>query len=144
MKACKFSFEDKREALLIKQTSEKKMVMVVEDDELFRKSLSTFIKSLGYDVLAAETAESAMEQLAQRPVNLLLTDLLLPGLTGIELARSVRCSDQIPIILISGHLSEESKEEAKEAVIDALMKKPTDLSQLAKKLNEFLVERNPM
>ena len=137
---CDHCFTIASEVILVPQpfNTTTKTVLIVEDDELFRKSLVTFIRSLGYTVLTADSAEKALEKLAEKPADLVLTDLQLPGLTGIELARTVRNSEDIPVILISGFLSDEKREAAQEAGIEALLRKPTDMMQLAAKLDELL------
>jgi len=81
------------------------MVLLVDDEPLIRMSTADMLEDLGYSVVEAGSAESALELLSAGPVpDLLITDHLMPGMTGTELAMQVRQRyPQTPILLISGY-----------------------------------------
>src|SRR5512140_2002314 len=108
-----------------------KRILVVEDDELFRKSLYLFLTTLGYDVVAVEYPVQALKIVAEQMPDLIVTDYQLPEMTGVEMAKSIRNHGRhVPVVLISGYLSEEVQADAHAAGIDAMLKKPAELANL--------------
>lgn len=83
---------------------EAKPVILCVDDEaiplILRKSV---LEKSGYNVIAAKSAAEALERLDQQPIDLVLTDLLMPGLSGTELARQIKQRKPgLPVVLLSG------------------------------------------
>jgi hypothetical protein len=64
----------------------RRTVLIVEDDDLFRKSLTTFVSSLGYTTVAARSAEEALDECAAESIGACVSDFHLPAMNGIELA----------------------------------------------------------
>jgi PAS domain S-box-containing protein len=78
-------------------------VLLVDDDDLVRLSTAAMLADLGYDVVEAGSAEEALNLLAESPPDLLLTDHLMPGLSGVELAKAARARiPSLPTLIISG------------------------------------------
>jgi CheY-like chemotaxis protein len=81
----------------------KAVILCVDDEEnplILRKIV---LERAGYDVVTANSGKKALEILQSRPVDLVLSDLLMPGMTGTELARQVKESHpQLPVVLVSG------------------------------------------
>ncbi len=108
-----------------------KRILLVEDDELFRRSLLSYLGILGYEAVVAGSAEEALEKQEHEPVDLVLTDFHLLRMNGIDLVRALRSAgSQSPAILISGFLSEEVRQMANDVRIDAVLRKPADLLRL--------------
>lgn len=86
-------FEDRGKALL------------VDDEELVRMSTAEMLVDLGYAVIEASSAEEAVKMLAEgQPIDVLITDHLMPGMTGTELARHVQQGrPELPVLLVSGY-----------------------------------------
>jgi len=106
-------------------------ILIVEDDDLFRKSLTTFVSSLGYATLSARSAEEALDECTKGRIGACVSDFHLPAMNGIELAEALRTRGlEIPVVLLSGYLTEAVRAEAKVAGIMTLLRKPTDLGQL--------------
>jgi len=106
-------------------------ILIVEDDRLFRRSLVTYLAALGFETISAASAEEALGQVAHRHVDLLVTDLMLPAGSGIELVRAMRERGQfVPVVLLSGYLNSRAHREATETGIDVVLNKPADLVQL--------------
>lgn len=113
------------------QRAENKRILLVEDDELFRRSLLSYLGILGYEAVVAASAEEALEKQEHEPIDLVLTDFHLLRMNGIDLVRTLRSTgSKIPAILISGFLSEEVRQMASEVRIDAVLRKPADLLKL--------------
>ncbi len=79
-------------------------VLVVDDDEMVRHWLQRSVSTLGYQVLSAEGGEAALRILADRHVDLLITDIVMRGMRGTELVRLARKRDDgLPVIFVSGY-----------------------------------------
>ena len=80
------------------------VVLLVDDEDLIRTTTSQMLADLGYTVLEATSGREAMRHLSDPRVVLVVTDHLMPGMTGIELAREVQAvSPRMPILIISGY-----------------------------------------
>jgi two-component system, NtrC family, response regulator HydG len=99
-------------------------VLVVDDDSLSRDFLAEAVRALGYQADAVASGEAALERLAQREYHLVLTDLRMPGIGGVELvARAARDYPDLPVVLVTAHGSVETAVDAmKKGAADFLMK----------------------
>lgn len=78
-------------------------VMVVDDQADVRSSLSVMLRTLGYDVRAVESGQAALDSLSREPVGLVISDLAMPGMDGLELAARLHTiGAQVPVVLLSG------------------------------------------
>jgi len=113
-------------------------ILIVEDDDLFRKSLTTIVSSLGYVTLSARSAEEALDECARESVGACVSDFHLPAMNGIELAEALRNRGlDIPVVLLSGHLTDAVRAEAKRAGIRTFLCKPVDLGLLQQTIARF-------
>jgi two-component system response regulator len=118
----------------------RRTVLIVEDDDLFRKSLTTFVSSLGYTTVAARSAEEALDECAAESIGACVSDFHLPAMNGIELAEALRNrGHRIPVVLLSGCLTDEVRAEAKLAGIMMLLRKPADLGLLQQTIARLFV-----
>ncbi len=116
-------------------------VLIVEDDHLFRKAMTTFLSSLGFETCGVATAEEALREASWSNVDLVLIDYYLPGMNGIELARALQTRHlRARMFLMSGYLPEAVRQEAHAASIELVLCKPHDMTSLAKALEHALVE----
>ncbi|MEU5693032.1 response regulator transcription factor [Actinosynnema sp. NPDC020468] len=77
-------------------------LLLVEDDPMVAEALSRALRGLGHDVAVAGSGERALELLAARtPVDLVLLDVMLPGVDGFEVCRRIRVGDPVPVILLT-------------------------------------------
>ena len=84
-------------------------ILVVDDKELMRDSVGTMLSRRGHSVIAAASAEIALERLASRPVDVVVTDLQMPGMDGLELMRTIRERDEsVPVILMTAFATVET------------------------------------
>lgn len=106
-------------------------LLIVEDDDLTRKFLMAFFGTKGYQVSVAATAEEALRIAGEIGPGLVLTDFQLPGMDGIGMVRSLRSAGhRVPFILISGFLTADIEEEAQEAGVAVILRKPLELEVL--------------
>ncbi len=118
-----------------------KRILVVEDDDLFRRSLCGLIHSLGYDVIQAESAEAALKLCETTRIDLVLTDFQLVGTTGIDLIAALRGTGiDVPSVVISGYPAEEIRERSHGVAYAAFVRKPAELYRLQDLLPDLLGE----
>lgn len=112
-------------------------VMIVDDEEAFAAALSKRLAKRGFDVRCASGGEACLEALALQPARVVVLDLRMPGMGGLETLRRIR--EQHPrteTILLTGHGSTESATEGTRlGAFDYLMK-PADLDELTARIEE--------
>src|SRR5262249_51826323 len=99
-------------------------ILVVDDDALSREFLVEAVAALGYEPASARSASEALEQIAGARPDLVLTDLRMPGMSGVDLVRRVRAeAPNVPSVLITAHGTIELAVQAmKEGACDVLLK----------------------
>jgi PAS domain S-box-containing protein len=115
-------------------------ILVVEDNDALRDVVVRQLKEFGYRVLAAGDAARALALLAQEPVDLLLTDIVMPGGTsGVELARiAVERQPSLKIALTSGFPDGEIRDLAESGAVPVLLHKPYRRAELAQVIRQAL------
>jgi len=114
-------------------------LLLVEDEDGARQGLLEVLGSLGYAVTAAASAEEALALPPSPPFDVLLTDLVLPGIAGPELARRL-CErwPRLHVVVMSGHAQEESARALRTAIDAELLQKPFDIATLARAIRRVL------
>ncbi|HSK44945.1 MAG TPA: response regulator transcription factor [Candidatus Binatia bacterium] len=110
--------------------AERSRILVVDDETQIARVLKTALSSQGYEVKTAGDGESALNLAVDWIPDLVVTDLSMPGMTGIELCRLVRERSQVPIIVLSVRGEEKTKIEALDAGADDYVTKPFSVSEL--------------
>jgi two-component system KDP operon response regulator KdpE len=105
-------------------------VRVVDDDAQIRRALRTGLRARGYEVLTAPNGETALDVLSGTPVDLLIMDLGLPGIDGLEVIRRLRGWLEIPVIVLSVRESHAEKVAALDAGADDYVTKPFSIDEL--------------
>src|SRR5262245_22691388 len=117
-------------------------VLVVEDEAYVRTSLSELLASRGFEVIQAAGAEEAQDQLRRAPVDVVLTDLKMPGTGGLELVRRLRASfPDLPVLVLTGHGTISSAVECIKAGATDYILKPADPDALELALARALDRR---
>jgi two-component system cell cycle sensor histidine kinase/response regulator CckA len=114
-------------------------ILLVEDEPAARDALRQIIAGLGYDVTAVGSGEEGVALQVDAPFELLLTDLVLPGIAGPELARALH--DRWPrlrIVLMSGYTEDEAVRDKITAGVVRFLQKPFDMDTLARELRAAL------
>lgn len=112
-----------------------KTIMTVDDSATIRQILSLALKGAGYSVVEAINGEDALKKLESSQVSLLITDLNMPKMNGIELIRQVRRSGSsrfMPIIMLTTESQEAKRQEGKAAGASGWITKPFKPEQLVK------------
>jgi two-component system KDP operon response regulator KdpE len=113
-------------------------ILIVDDESQIARVLRTSLKTHGYDIRVAGDGISAMETMGDWHPDLVVTDLAMPNMDGIELCRKLRASSQIPIIVLSVKGEEKTKVEALDAGADDYITKPFGIDELLARVRAAL------
>ena len=113
-------------------------VVVVEDDPQIRRFLRTVLPAEGFDVHEAETGERGLVEAATRKPDLVILDLGLPDLDGVEVVRRLREWSTVPVIILSARAREQDKVAALDAGADDYLTKPFGAGELLARLRVAL------
>ncbi len=109
----------------------KSTVLVVDDEELYRNALERILARAGHNVVSARDATEALSIVSTQPIDLVLADIQMPGINGIELVRQIHDSaPDLPCIVVTGHGSSERSVEALRAGAFWYLEKPFDQGHL--------------
>ena len=118
-----------------------KIIMTADDSASVRQMVSFTLKQAGYDVIEAVDGQDALNKISDSTVDLLLTDLNMPNMDGIELTRQVRALSEyrfLPIILLTTESQAEKKQEGKAAGATGWIVKPFKPDQLVGVIKKVL------
>ncbi len=113
-------------------------VLVVDDEQQIRRSLRVTLRTNGYDVDEAATGDAAMDAVAVRPPELIILDLGLPDVDGVEVTRRLREWTRLPIIVLSAMGEDEAKVRALDAGADDYVTKPFSVPELLARMRVAL------
>jgi len=105
-------------------------ILIVDDEPQITRVLRTSLSAQGYDIRVANSGEMALEIMKDWQPNLIITDLSMPSIDGVQLTRSVRAASTVPIIVLSVRDKERQKVEALDAGADDYITKPFGMNEL--------------
>src|SRR6516164_6457825 len=118
-------------------------LLVVDDDRRIRNLLSRFLAAEGYRVTTAETAADARAKLGGLDFDLLILDVMMPGETGFELARALRASSSVPILMLTARDEAENRIKGLELGADDYLAKPFEPRELLLRIANILKRQAP-
>ena len=118
-------------------------VLVVEDDEDIAQALQRSLRMEGYEVRTALDGPAALEDGKAFAPDLVILDLGLPGLDGLDVARSLRAEDDVPILILTARDALESRVEGLDAGADDYLVKPFERQELLARMRALLRRRPP-
>jgi two-component system, OmpR family, response regulator RegX3 len=116
-------------------------VLVVEDEESFSDALSYMLRKEGFEVAVAATGPDALESFDRAGADLVLLDLMLPGLPGTEVCRELRTKSNVPVIMLTAKDSEVDKVVGLELGADDYVTKPFSSRELVARIRAVLRRR---
>jgi len=105
-------------------------ILVVDDEPQITRVLRTGLAAQGYDIRVANSGEMALEIMKDWSPSMIITDLSMPSIDGVELCRKVRAVSQVPILVLSVRDKEQQKVEALDAGADDYVTKPFGMNEL--------------
>ena len=140
------TFEDKMEQLEIEQNEDKRTILVVDDSKDMRSFLANIL-SKDYHVETAADGEEAKHVIRSKPIDLVITDLMMPNVDGLELTQFIKQSkdfDFIPVILLTAKTAIESRLKALEYGADDYVTKPFEPEYLRARVHNILEQRKQL
>jgi two-component system KDP operon response regulator KdpE len=116
----------------------KQRILVVDDEPQITRVLRRSLISQGYDVHIASDGESALQTFDDWPPDLVVTDLAMPSMNGLELCRKLRAISEVPIIVLSVRGEEKTKVEALDCGADDYVTKPFGMDELLARIRATL------
>jgi len=119
-------------------TDQNRHILIVEDDADTAEMVSTFLETAGYSTATVDSGEIALSEINTQPPDLVLLDLGLPDMSGLDVLKQVRASSFLPLIVISGKTQERDKVVALEQGADDYMGKPFSQEELLARVMALL------
>lgn len=113
-------------------------ILVVDDELAIRRILQTNLSRRGYQVTAVETGEQALAHAVDVPVDLVILDLMLPGLSGLEVCKALRAESAVPILVLSARGEERAKVHALDLGADDYVTKPFGMDEVLARIRALL------
>jgi len=117
-------------------------ILLVDDEPNVRKVLGALLEQAGFGVFQAETAEEALDLVRAQDPDLILTDLKMPGMDGLQLLERIRSTfPEIPVVLLTAHGTVEAAVEAMKQGAHDFLTKPFSPKKLVARIHEILGDR---
>ena len=114
-------------------------ILVVEDDRALCQSVCVYLSAQGYEAMGCQSAQEAYDAMYSRMFDLIVSDVMMPGIDGFEFARTVReLNQEIPILFMTARDDLASKQRGFRLGIDDYMVKPIELDELSMRIGALL------
>jgi two-component system, OmpR family, KDP operon response regulator KdpE len=113
-------------------------ILVIDDEAQITRVLRAALAAQGYDVRTANDPEEGLQVFRDWPPDLVITDLMMPGISGVEVCRAIRARSPTPILVLSVREHERSKVEALDAGADDYVTKPFSIQELLARVRAHL------
>src|SRR5947209_4704488 len=113
-------------------------ILLVDDEQSIQTLLSYPLRKEGYEVVQAADGQQALDRFAEEPFDLVVLDLMLPGLDGLEVCRRLRSRSSVPIIMLTARSEEIDKVLGLELGADDYITKPFSLREFSSRIKATL------
>jgi DNA-binding response OmpR family regulator len=118
-------------------------VLVVEDEKKMNKMISDYLAALDYDVAGVYSGSDALARITKEQFDIVILDLMIPGIDGLSLARRVRTASALPIIMLTARSAEADKLVGLEMGADDYLTKPFSVRELEARIRAVLRRARP-
>lgn len=116
-----------------------KRILVVDDQESMREMLSELLQMMGYETRAVEGGEQALQSLQEAATDLVITDLNMPGMDGMELMKRIKTLHPgLPVIIITGYGTFNTERQVLSSGADGYIPKPCTINRVQETVNQAL------
>lgn len=113
-------------------------ILVVEDDKVIREGICEYLSEFGYEMYEAEDGRKALDIFKDKDINLIILDIQIPLLNGLEVLKEVRKESKIPILMLTAFIDEEYKISAFSSLADGYIEKPFSLPVLKVRIDSLI------
>lgn len=113
-------------------------ILVVEDDKIIREGICEYLSEFGYEMYEAEDGRKALDIFKDKDINLIILDIQIPLLNGLEVLKEVRKKSKIPILMLTAFSDEEYKISAFSSLADGYIEKPFSLPVLKVRIDSLI------
>jgi CheY-like chemotaxis protein len=118
-------------------------VLVVDDDPVVAKSFDRVLSGKGYAVINARDGEEALRKLKDEQYDVVFTDIRMPGMSGIDVARQVKAKQPwLPVVIVTGYGTDENEAQARSAGVSGFLHKPLTPDMIEETAQKALLERD--
>jgi CheY-like chemotaxis protein len=118
-------------------------VLLVEDDDDNRELMAEVLESSGCRVLSAASGQDGLKTLSENPIDVVVTDVGMPGMGGLEMARAAKAmAPEVPVVIVTGWAEREDIASARGKEVDAVLIKPVDPEALTQAVSDVANGRN--
>jgi len=118
-------------------------ILIVDDEPQIRRVMRTTLSSHGYSIIEAKSGEEALSLIRTEHADLIVLDVNLPGISGLDTCREIRASSDVPIIMLTVRNSERDKVQALDAGADDYVVKPFGVEELMARIRAALRRAGP-
>jgi CheY-like chemotaxis protein len=112
-------------------------VLLVEDDDDNRELMAEVLAASGFEVLSAASGQAGLKALAEHSVDVVVTDVGMPGMGGLELAKAAKqIAPTVPVVIVTGWAERDDIAEARGKHVDAVLIKPVDPDALTQAVTD--------
>ncbi len=117
-------------------------VLLVEDDEDNRELMGEVLQDAGYEVVLADSGAAGLRTLAEHSIDVVVTDVGMPGMGGLEVARAAKeIAPTVPVVVVTGYADREDIASARGREVDAVLVKPVDPEALTSVVEQMVKRR---
>lgn len=113
-------------------------ILICDDSEMVQQTLQLYLQQAGFQVLSAYDGVAALEMVQQRPIDLIILDIMMPKMFGTEVCRQIRKTSNLPIIILSSKISEEDRIAGLELGADDYVTKPFSPKEVVMRVKTVL------
>lgn len=113
-------------------------ILVVEDEELIREGIKEYLENFNYTVYTAKDGIEALERFNNLDIHLILLDINLPKMNGIEVLKRVRTKSSVPVLILTAFNDDDTKIKAFSSLCDGYIEKPFSLPVLAARIDAIV------
>ena len=113
-------------------------ILVVEDDQMIREGICEYLSEFGYDMIEAKDGQEALLNFNKNDINLVILDIQIPFINGLEVLKEIRKKSKIPILILTAFSDEEYKVDAFSNLVDGYIEKPFSLPVLKVRIDSLI------